>query len=46
MAKNTDTHDADYDRWGRTPGSIKITKPVKKNKKSVTKPKDTRSKKK
>lgn len=46
MAKNTDTHDADYDRWGRTPGSIKMVKPAKKSKGSATNSKDARGKKK
>ena len=30
-------HDADYDRWGSSPGAIRITKPPKKDKKKPTK---------
>ena len=45
MAKNTESHDADYDRWGRTPGSIKMVKPAKKRRKSATKSTDSKKKK-
>lgn len=46
MAKNTESHDADYDRWGRTPGSIKMVKPAKKSRKPAAKSTGTRGKKK
>ena len=36
MKKNQ--HDADYDRWGSAPGSIRIEKPKKTQKKTTRRP--------